>query len=943
MKANEPRRTRVRCMLSLIVDGTTGPAARHGLQELRRALQAASASFEECGTPDAARGDTLLVAGLPSSPAVAEILRAAGSAPPQGTESILIQRVHWQGRKALLVSGGDDRGLMYALLDVADRIGWAEGAADPLSRVRDARESPYVAERSLSIYTMHKAHFLRRFHDEAYWARYLDMLARNRFNTLALLFAYESAGLFAPPYPYFFEVPGFPDVRVDGLTREEQARSLRSLNRLIAMTHERGLDFTLGIWDHVYRGGVQQGPGQDAANPLPWRVLGLSEDNLVDYSVAALACLLQRVPNLNAIQFRMHGESGLTREEMDVFWARIYDVMAPCGSGRTGIRFDARAKGFPDHLIDLALEKGVDIRICTKYWMEQMGLPYHPTHVHPRNQMDRRHGYADLLRYPRRYQVLWRLWNGGTSRVLLWGDPEYVRRFAASTHLYDGAGFDVNEPLATKMASQDHDLQPFDLLKPAYRSYDWEYERYWHFYQLWGRLSYNPRTPSEVWEIEFARRFGAAASAVERALHLASRVLPRIVAYNYPYRLFPTTRGWVEKQRMGDLAEYAAALPSDTQQFLSFDEVARNQVEGEDSPKVHPLATSAWFARISHEVLSLMQEAEQRIGDARNAEFAATVVDLRILAYLALYHARRSHAGLSYALFQRTQDLHALDDAIAHEGRAVEAWEQLVAAAGDTYADDLRMGLESAGLSGHWRDELAALREGLEALREQRTAFRLPQPEANPWIAHVPARQAAPGRDLIVRATVSGHTPLDRVRVGYGRERSEVCWLDMTGSEPSLYYAVIPGAEVVEGLRYWIEALDDAGRQSAFPEGGPGDPLSVTVADDNEPPTVIHEPIRAAPAGKPLTVMAQVRDPSGVRWARLRYRSVTQFQDYRSLDMLPTGRPDEYQATVPGEHVDPQWDFMYLIEAMDNCGNGTIYPNLEVETPYVVARLEVRL
>jgi hypothetical protein len=136
---------------------------------------------------------------------------------------------------------------------------------------------------------MHKASFLLRFHDRAYWARYLDLLARSRLNTFALLFAYESAGLFAPPYPYFFDVEGFPKVRVVELTAEEQRRNLRALNALIAQVHERGLDFTLGIWDHVYRGGVQQGPGQDAANPLPWRVLGLTEDNLVDYSVAALA------------------------------------------------------------------------------------------------------------------------------------------------------------------------------------------------------------------------------------------------------------------------------------------------------------------------------------------------------------------------------------------------------------------------------------------------------------------------------------------------------------------------------------------------------------------------------------------------------------------------------------------------------------------------------
>jgi hypothetical protein len=38
--------------------------------------------------------------------------------------------------------------------------------------------------------------------------------------------------------------------------------------------------------------------------------------------------------------------------------------------------------------------------------------------------------------------------------------------------------------------------------------------------------------------------------------------------------------------------------------------------------------------------------------------------------------------------------------------------------------------------------------------------------------------------------------------------------------------------------------------------------------------------------------------------------------------------------------VDPKWDFMYLIEVMDNCGNGKIYPDFSVEKPYIVVRLK---
>ena len=52
------------------------------------------------------------------------------------------------------------------------------------------------------------------------------------------------------------------------------------------------------------------------------------------------------------------------------------------------------------------------------------------------------------------------------------------------------------------------------------------------------------------------------------------------------------------------------------------------------------------------------------------------MVDLRILGNLALYHARRIPAGLSYALFSRTHDLNALDDAIAGEKNAIEAWRK---------------------------------------------------------------------------------------------------------------------------------------------------------------------------------------------------------------------------------------------------------------------------
>jgi len=699
--------------------------------------------------------------------------------------------------------------------------------------------------------TMGRKTWEERLFNEDYWERYLDMLARNRFNGLVVIFGYENGGYMAPPYPYLFGVDDFPDVRVVGLSDRDQQRHLRALNRLVEQTHARGLRFTAAIWDHIYRGGVQ-GPNEHAMNPTPGLVWGLTADDLNEYTKAALAKFLQVVPGLDAIQFRMHGESGLARDEMLPFWADVYDII---NAIRPGIRFDARAKGFPDELIDLAIAKSINIRICTKYWAEQMGLPFHPTHINRQNQRDRRHGYADLLRRPQRYPIHWRLWNGGTTRILLWGDPEYARRFAESTHLYDGQGFEVNEPLATKMEGQPHDQTPFELLAPESRYCNYEFERYWHFYQVFGRVSYSPDTPPDVWRREFVSRFGIEAGPLlENALHRASWVLPYAQGYCFPYNRFPTTRGWVEKQRREDLPEYAKAEPSDTGQFLSFGEAAQLLVNGGESARVWPQQSSRWFTACSEEILSLVVSAERAVGDHPSREFVSTAADLRILACLARYHSHRALAGLSYALFERADSRAAFDEAIDHEGHAIEAWEALVAAAGDIYADDLMMGSRTAGLCGHWRDELVELRRGFAELRSARARLGL-----------------EPGGDA-------------------------------------------RGPTVAALLR-----------EQYHPE-------------DHEPPITHHRPLASTPAGEPLTVRARVIDTSGVKWVRLRYRPVTQFEDYRELAMIPTGAADEYAATIPASDVPREWDLMYFVESMDMVGNGCIWPDLAVAAPYVVVK-----
>ncbi|CAN5836111.1 hypothetical protein BH24BAC1_BH24BAC1_17120 [soil metagenome] len=209
-------------------------------------------------------------------------------------------------------------------------------------------------------------------------------------------------------------------------------------------------------------------------------------------------------------------------------------------------------------------------------------------------------------------------------------------------------------------------------------------------------------------------------------------------------------------------------------------------------------------------------------------------------------------------MFERTQDASVLDEAIANELKAIEAWRQIVAAAGDMYADDLMLGVCVADLCGHWKDELVYLEKGLASLEQNRQSFK-----------------AEKG---LVKA------------IGYNKP---------------------------------IFSADKA----------------LSRADDDNLFQITHQPVTSAPAGKPLTVSVKVSAPAGVKWVRLRYRSVNQEQDYQTLPMLPTGEKDSYQAVVPAEKINPQWDFMYLIEVMDHNGKGRIYPDLNKETPYRFVKL----
>src|SRR5262249_44925451 len=195
--------------VSVVAGPDLAAPARHGLAKLEAAARAQGWGIDRAASVGVARGEVIVVAAL------ADAAKALPFAPPparplDAPEALAVKKFSLAGKPAVLVAGADARGLIYALLDAAERIAAAGDPADLLGAIREIEERPTVRDRALSVYTMNRGYWESRFYDEDYWTRYFDTLAASRFNRFLIVFGYDNGGLLSPPLASSFPPPPFP-------------------------------------------------------------------------------------------------------------------------------------------------------------------------------------------------------------------------------------------------------------------------------------------------------------------------------------------------------------------------------------------------------------------------------------------------------------------------------------------------------------------------------------------------------------------------------------------------------------------------------------------------------------------------------------------------------------------------------------------------------------
>ncbi len=847
--------------VAIIVDPSDALAssapARWAATELVKALTArgVSAAIYENAAKAPATHLRVFASGM-TSPSAIVALKSARVRTSAVPEALAL----FQTKDAVWACGYDPRGLSYALLELADRVQHSENTVASLAVPKPVIERPANTVRSVTRLFSSDIEDKPWYNDREMWPEYLSTIAAQRFNRFNLSFGlgYDfltsvTDAYFLFVYPFLLSVAGY-NVRVPQLPDAERDHNLEMLRFIGEQTAARGMEFQLGLWMHGYR--WNNSPNAN------YTIEGLTPETHGAYCRDALRTLLQSVPQITGITFRVHGESGVNEGSYQ-FWKTVFDGVATCGRK---VEIDMHAKGIDQGMIDTALGTGQPVKISPKYWAEHLGMPYHQADIReqerPRPSKNEsalmkfsagsrsflRYGYGDLLRADRKWGVLHRVWPG-TQRLLTWGDPLTAAAYSRAFSFCGSDGVEIMEPLSFKgrrgsgiagdrCAYADKSLNP-----------RWDWQKYAYTYRTWGRLLYNPDTSADVWHRAMRSDFGAAAPELETALANSSRILPTVTTAHLPSAA--NNGFWPELYYNHSLLAppkidlytdspsprvFGNVSPLDPQLFYRINDFADDLLRGERNGKYTPVEVAQWLEDYAARATVSLTRAEARATKKATPEYRRLTIDIAVAADLGRFFAAKFRAGVLYRIFEQTGDRAALEQSVKAYRSAREAWAAIVARTKDVYMSDITVG-EQPQLHGHWADRLpdidadiAAIAAKLESAKPAQKDGSIPraitealgQPQ-RPVVAgrHTPTSNFQPGTPLSLEFAADKRYA--SVLLHYRRVNQAERWQTVPmQSNESVWRTAIPAeyTDTPYALQYYFEVRKSPNTATLYPGFG---------------------------------------------------------------------------------------------------------------------------
>lgn len=606
---------------------------------------------------------------------------------------------------SFLVTGGDRAGAMYGGLDIAEalRLGPAAMArvlGKPLHKPRvlhrgikfniplDLRTPGYndgstAAQENIPVVWT-----------RAFWASFFDELARHRYNSVSLWSLH--------PFPSMVKVPEFPDVALDDVWR-----TTKPLNKLplphdgrqavvpeAVAQHEVvkqiTIDQKIAFWRDVMQMAADRGIG---IYVVTWNVFtygtdgkyGISDSMLnpitVAYMRASVRQMIETYPLLKGIGITagedMRPTPGVTKEQW--LWSTYGEGMR-----------DALAK-----------DPKRDFQLIHRFWRttgEEIRDNWAKDPIWPdRFSFSFKYSWAHMYSDPKPAFVstvvpllketgrkTWLAVRNDDIYSLRWGDPAYARAYVKNMPSNDilvgffmgPDGFTWGRDFLDRDTAGEHLGAERRLV----------IQKQWYSFMLWGRLSYDPELPDDLFVETFSARYpGADARGLFAATAVASKIIPQTTRFFWRDEdlnwLPEACAQWDDAQgsRLYTVAEFMSGVTMPNSVILNIRQWRHRKLNNRRMEATTPLQVADTLSGFAGDTLKIVDRLRSNSANLASKDLRQTVGDNEAMAHLGTYYAEKIRGACELALFDGTSDEQHRLAALRHLELALAAWKRYAA------------------------------------------------------------------------------------------------------------------------------------------------------------------------------------------------------------------------------------------------------------------------
>ncbi|TYA74634.1 hypothetical protein [Seonamhaeicola marinus] len=574
----------------------------------------------------------------------------------------------------------DEAGLMYGILELKDQLKLYGTDA----KFQAKTENPHFSFRAVkfnlpwSSYRIGESLHLhmKTVKDTVFWEGYLDMMAENRLNALTLWNLH--------PFTFMVQPEKFPEATQ--YTGQEFKDWQTFWRTLFKMAKDRSIETYIVNWNIITSPGLTE--THNVANykdDLEWHYGFTPADTsqvIVDYMRETITQTINEYPNLTGLGVSI-GERMKMPMEDAMKWVKSTFIEGMKNANRK-VKFIHRAP--------FKVEPEIAREYIESYNDTEgpiiMEFKFNWSHGHSTPNLAITHGGKVSDQYwnpkPKNYKMAWMMRNEDFI-MLNWGNTAFIKEHIKVNDFPDiTMGYFIGSE--TYIPAKEYRMNPNV-------KYNWKYayEKDWEFYQMWGRLMYDPKTSDDYFIQNFKQKYGDEVGApLFEALQLGSEMPLRFSTFYKGTWDFTTySEGFLNgKQLYRNYKEAEDAFiridemithPTLDPLYLNISDYNNLMLDGKSISEelVTPQEIAEEMEQNGQKILKLCKAIKGK--NTRNSEnFTIELNDVKAWANMSLYFADKLWAGLYLDEAIKTKNEAKRERAIEHLESASKHWLDLI-------------------------------------------------------------------------------------------------------------------------------------------------------------------------------------------------------------------------------------------------------------------------